>query len=215
MAGFSYPLGLGLPLTSLIAGDTFFVLYLGLMARLASVITTEGLRHRAEVEDEGMPFIAAVTVVAIAFSIGSIFQMLNQKAGNLPPVQFLLALASVPIGWLVLHTMMAFHYAQLFYSRRHEEARRAGRPAPHKPRPAGEEKALKDAGGLVFPGTGQPQAWDFLYFSFVIGMSAQVSDVEVTAPAIRGTVMGHAIAAFFYNTVLLTLAVNTAVTLAN
>ena len=50
--------------------------------------------------------------------------------------------------------------------------------------------------------------WDFLYFSFTIGMTAQVSDVVVTAGGLRRVVLLHSIGAFFYNTVILALAVN-------
>ena len=63
-----------------------------------------------------------------------------------------------PLGWFMLHTMMAFHYAYLFYSE-----------------PPGKE----GGGGLVFPDTKEPGAADFLYYSFVVGMTAQVSDVQV------------------------------------
>jgi uncharacterized membrane protein len=59
----------------------------------------------------------------------------------------------------------------------------------------------QDAGGLEFPDTNEPTGWDFLYYSFVVGMTAQVSDVQVlTTP----------IVSFFYNTVILALAVNLA-----
>jgi uncharacterized membrane protein len=213
MVGLSYQLGFSWPLIGLAAGDMFFVLYLILMAGLAARITTDGLRHRAEIEDEGMPLIAGVTLLAIAFSISSIFLMLNQK-GSLPLAQLLLALASVPIGWLVLHTMMAFHYAQLYYARQRRTARRAGSKTGAK-KAADEAEEIADAGGLVFPGASEPLAWDFIYHSFVIGMTAQVSDVQVTSRLMRLTVTGHSVAAFFYNTVLLALAVNTAVTLAS
>ncbi|HEY3147090.1 MAG TPA: DUF1345 domain-containing protein, partial [Dongiaceae bacterium] len=76
-------------------------------------------------------------------------------------------------------------------------------------------EADRDAGGLNFPGKGDPDAWDFLYFSFVIGMTAQVSDVAVERADLRRLVLFHGVASFFYNTVLLALAVNVAVTLAH
>jgi len=72
----------------------------------------------------------------------------------------------------------------------------------------------KGEGGLVFPGRSDPGAWDFLYYSFVIGMTAQVSDVAVTSPALRRLTLAHSVVAFFYNTVLITLAVNVVVVLA-
>ncbi len=64
---------------------------------------------------------------------------------------------------------------------------------------------------MRFPGKGDPDAWDFLYASFTIGMTAQVSDVEVTTPQMRRAVLVHGVASFFYNTGILALAVIAAV----
>ena len=187
------------PLQPLLGGDAFFFIYLALMARLAIQITPDGLRRRASVEDEGIPLIVILTLAAIVFSLAAIFMLLNH--GDKPELAELsLVIASVPLGWFMLHTILAFHYAHLFYATSDPESA----PAPD----------VRDAGGLNFPGTKEPGAWDFLYFSFVIGMTAQVSDVSVQTVGMRRLVLIHGIIAFFYNTVLLALAVNVAVTLA-
>lgn len=183
------------PMPPLIGGDAFFLIYLALMLRFAVRITPDGLRRRAGVEDEGMPLIALLAFGAVVLSLASIFGML---ARNPDPWELSLAVASVPLGWLTLHTIAAFHYSHLFY-------------APDDTEVRGEDAG---AGGLDFPGTREPGAWDFLYFSFVVGMTAQVSDVTVHAGGIRRLVLAHSIVSFFYNTVLLALAVNVAVTLA-
>lgn len=182
------------PLQPLVGGDAFFVIYLALMTRFALTITPDGLRRRASVEDEGMPLIGALALAAIGFSLASIFLLLN-RGGPPPPAELSLAIISVPLGWLMLHTIAAFHYAHMFYARPDED------DAP-------------DAACLDFPGTKEPGGWDFLYFSFVIGMTAQVSDVSVQTAGMRRVVLLHSVIAFFYNTVLLALAVNVAVTLA-
>jgi len=181
------------PLPPLIGGEAFFVIYLALMARFAIRITPEGLRRRAAVEDEGIPIIILLALAAVVQSLAAIFALLA-RAGRPDASDLALAIASVPLGWLTLHTIVAFHYAHLFYATKGEDAR--------------------DAGGLDFPGTKEPGAWDFLYFSFVVGMTAQVSDVTVHAAGMRRLVLGHSIVSFFYNTVLLALAVNVAVALA-
>ena len=106
-----------------------------------------------------------------------------------------LAAIGVPLGWCVLHTIMAFHYAALHYF--------------DDPQTKGREKDLK------FPGGGNPGVWDFLYFSFVVGMTAQVSDVGVTTTAMRRAVMLHGMVSFFFNTVFIALAVNAAVAMAS
>jgi uncharacterized membrane protein len=169
------------------------LIYLAFMVRFALQITPDGLRRRAGIEDEGIPLIVLLALGAVGMSLASIFGLL---AGNGSPDlwELSLAIASVPLGWSTVHTIAAFHYAHLFY--------------------ATEDEDTGDAGGLGFPGTKEPGAWDFLYFSFVIGMTAQVSDVTVHAAGMRRLVLAHSIVSFFYNTVLVALAVNVAVALA-
>ena len=188
------------PMPPLSGGDAFFVVYLGLMTRFAVRATPEGLRRRAGIEDEGIPLIILLALAAIVLSLAAIFVLLNRGAPA--PTELSLAIASVPLGWLVLHTIAAFHYAHLFYSTSDADVPQAKRPDP------------RDAGGLKFPSTDAPGAWDFLYFSFVIGMTAQVSDVAVETTGMRRLVLLHGVVSFFYNTILLALAVNVAVTLA-
>ena len=65
-------------------------------------------------------------------------------------------------------------------------------------------------GGLNVPGEEQPDYWDFVYFSFVIGMTCQVSDVAVASKPIRRAVNAHGIVSFFFNVALLALMVNIA-----
>jgi uncharacterized membrane protein len=193
------------PLPSLAGGDAFFLIYLALMTRFALRTTPDDLRRRASVEDEGMPLIVALALAAIVFSLLSIFSLLNRGNSTLDPAELALVIASVPLGWLMLHTIAAFHYAHRFYAATDDD----------EPPPTGTTPRERDTGGLNFPGEGDPGAWDFLYFSFVIGMTAQVSDVVVERSDLRRLVLFHGIASFFYNTVLLALAVNVAVTLAH
>ena len=169
------------------AGDAAFVLYLVTMLLLAGGLTPESMRERASYEDEGMTVIVVITLAAIGLSLASIFAILNKEDRELYLLVF--TILSVPLGWLTFHTVAAFHYMNLFYDR-HEGG--------------------KDASGLNFPGTPEPRAWDFLYYSFVVGMTAQVSDVQVESSIIRRVTLLHGIVSFFFNTVLLALAVNAA-----
>jgi uncharacterized membrane protein len=75
---------------------------------------------------------------------------------------------------------------------------------------ARDNDAHRDAGGLIFPGAIDPVAADFLYHSFVIAMTAQVSDVQVCRSSMRRVVLWHGVASFFFNAVILALAVNVA-----
>jgi uncharacterized membrane protein len=181
--------GRDLPLRMLLAGDTFLLVYLLLTALYLGEATASHLRQRAARADEGLALIIAVSVATVALSLGAIFLLLRQSE-NTGTAGGVLAVASIPLGWLMLHTLAAFHYANLFYA----------------PAPEGGE-----AGGLDFPGTPEPGLWDFLYFSFVIGMTAQVSDVAVRTTPLRRTALAHGVASFFYNTVILALAVNAAI----
>lgn len=185
------PLGLEAWLRFAAAGDVFFAVYLVSTSVLALHATPDELRRHARYEDEGVAVIFLLTVSAFALCAVSIIRLLSLP-GNPDPRQLMLAIASVPLGWLTLHTIMAFRYAHLFYARSHHD----GQP--------------RDAEGLAFPGTPEPAASDFLYYSFVVGMTAQVSDVQVTTARMRRATLLHGVTSFFYNTVLLALAVNVA-----
>jgi uncharacterized membrane protein len=174
------------------AGDGFFAAYLVSVAWLiVRCPTPDHLRRRASSDDEGIAIIIVITLVAIVLSFYSIFSILNQEQPSV--IHLLLALIGVPLGWLAFHAVMAFHYAHLYYGQL-----TAG---------AGKHR---DAGGLAFPGDQPPGFVDFLYYSFVIAMTAQVSDVQVVTTEMRQVTLVHGVASFFFNTVILALAVNVA-----
>jgi uncharacterized membrane protein len=175
----------------MLAGDVFFGVYLVTTAILATGATADELRERATIEDEGMILISLITVTAVVLSLASIFALLNQQERT-GALYTALSMASVLLGWLTLHTVAAFHYAHLYYTKS-ETAEKSS-----------------DVGGLGFPNTDVPTTWDFLYYSFVVGMTAQVSDVQVLTERMRLMTLAHSVAAFFFNTVLLALAVNVA-----
>lgn len=187
--------GNGAPLSVVVAGDGFFGLYLIWTAVLVRIATPDVMRRKADIEDEGMPLIAAITVIAIGLSVASIFSLLNQS--DTSTLHLLLAIASVLLGWVTLHTIIAFRYAHIYYGR--AEGPRADK--------AGKRQ---DAEGLEFPGDGEPGIWDFLYYSFVVGMTAQVSDVQVTNSYMRRVTLVHGVLSFLFNAVILALAVNVA-----
>ncbi|MCB6178437.1 DUF1345 domain-containing protein [Rhodobacter sp. Har01] len=178
----------GLPAATgaLVAANAFFAIYLALMAHLALATGPAELRRHAEADDEGLALITLLALFAIATSLVAILIVLNQ-AGGAGPVASALALAAVPLGWAMVHTLAAFRYAHLFYGTRSH--------------------------GMAFPGTETPGPSDFLYTAFTIGMTAQVSDVAVTTAPMRRAVLAHSVLSFFYNTVILALAVNAALRL--
>ena len=180
------------PLRSVVAGDVFFAFYLASSALRVIRDTPEELRRHARYEDEGVMVILLLTLAAISLCLVALFALLRLP-GQPAPLALALSILSVLLGWGTLHTVAAFRYAHLYYS----------------PDDAGEREP-GDAGGLEFPGEQEPDMWDFLYFSFVIGMTAQVSDVPVSNATIRRTTLAHGVTSFFFNTVILALAVNIA-----
>ena len=98
-----------------------------------------------------------------------------------------LAIGAAVAGWFLIHSTYALRYAHLFYGDVND-------PTP--------------CDGLTFPATPEPDDYDFLYFSFVIGMTFQVSDVVINDAGIRRYVLNHAIISFGYNTAILALGVN-------
>ena len=182
---------LSFPVRVLAAGDVFFLTYILSLAVMSVRITPEELDRKADVEDEGIAIVVLVSLALIAFCLFAIIQLLHHK-GAPDWLALVLAAAGAPLGWFMLHMLMAFHYAYLFYS---DPGGQGGR-------------------GLQFPDTEEPGAVDFLYYSFVLGMTAQVSDVQISSRRIRSVTLGHSIVAFFFNTVLIAMAVNGVVALA-
>ena len=178
------------PLRLPIAGNVFFGVYLASTAVMMRQITPSYIRRRAAWEDEGIELIIVLTLLAISLSLGSIFDLLNQP-GDPDFLHLWVAFLTVPLGWTTLHAIMAFHYAHLFYARH-------------------PETGAADAGGLEFPRSQEPGSWDFLYYSFVVGMTAQVSDVQVASTRMRRITLVHGVVSFFFNTVIVALAVNVA-----
>ena len=175
-----------LPPTRLVTGwDIGVAFYLIAAIQLCASSDVARMRRRAEMEDEGRVGILILTVIAALASLAAIIAFLSHTARN--PLQLALATLTILLSWAFIHTIFALHYAHEFYSERSGRTR-----------------------GLVFPGDEQPDYWDFLYFSFVIGMTSQVSDVATVSKPIRRTAVAHGIVAFLFNTALLALIVNIA-----
>lgn len=182
------------PLRVLLAADVFFAVYIGIMLRAAGRLDAEALRRRGAAwrrkPRAGGGLVGGLTFVAMLLSLWAIFLLLNhpKDEGRFFPI---LAVASVPLSWAMTHTLAAFQYATLYYA----------------PGPDG-----RPAGGLTFPGGDEPDAYDFLYQAFAVGASYSNSDVAATSRPMRRAIMLHSLAAFAYNTVLIAVAVNAALT---
>lgn len=180
-----------------VSANAFFIVYLVLSAIKIPRLTAPFLRKHAAGADEPAWVIFAVTFGAVLVAVGSLFVLINES-GPRSALQFVLSLASVGLGWFTIHTMAALHYAHRYW-RPDGDAATTAKPTPH--------------GGLEFPGTREPGGYDFLYFAFVTGMTAQTSDVGITTTTMRKLNLLHAVVSFFFNTVLVAAAVNLAVSL--
>jgi uncharacterized membrane protein len=177
------------PATRMLIGwDVGVGLYLVLAYRMIWRADAAHIRRRAALQDEGQTTILVLTVAAALASLAAIVAELGTASGtSRHPIQLVLATLTIVLSWAFTHTIFALHYAHEYYDEN------GGR-----------------GGGLTFPGETQPDYWDFVYFSFVVGMTSQVSDVAVTCRPIRRTVTAHGIVSFTFNAALVALTVNIA-----
>ena len=171
----------------------FFITYLTLSLRKLPLLTAKHLRAHADENDAPVGLIFLVTAGIVLVAVVSLFQLIN--SGEQPQLWKLgINIVAVVLGWFVVHTMAAYHYAYEFYESDKDGGARA-------------------VGGLDFPGTKEPDGAAFLYFSYVIGMTAQVADVSITANRMRRLVLLHGVFSFFFNTVIVAATVNVVVSL--
>jgi uncharacterized membrane protein len=146
-------------------------------------------QQRAAFEDPGRNVVLSIIVASVAAGLGGAIVILGKGPDVTTPLEktvaIALAIVAAVAGWALIHATFAFRYAHLYYFD-------DGSPGD----------------GLTFPSTKEPDDYDFLYFSFVIGMTFQVSDVVINDSGIRRAALGHAVIAFGYNTAILALGVN-------
>jgi uncharacterized membrane protein len=182
---FLLPGSLRLVTRLLIGWDIFVAFYLILVYALVFRSGLVHIRRNAVLQDDGRFLILLVTALGAFASIAAIIFGLDEQHRS--SAELALATVTIALSWATVHTTFALHYAHEFYR---------GTP-----------------GGLQFPSGDQHEDadyWDFVYFSFVIGMTAQVSDVGITDRTIRRTATVHGIISFVFNTALLALMVNIA-----
>jgi uncharacterized membrane protein len=165
------------------AGAALFVFSVWTMMAKAEL---RDMQRHAAIEDE-KPYMWPIVggLFATAILIAVIFEMRGAQ-----PVHVLIGIATILLSWFFLNTVFALHYAHDYY-------REIDSPQGMKPRE-----------GLLFPGHRQPDYWDFLYFSFVVGMTFQVSDVAIEDHVIRRVVLLHGLLAFIFNVFVLALSIS-------
>lgn len=169
--------------------DAGAIVYLAFALSTIMRFSLSRARSRAADQDEGATLILMLTVLATVVSLGAVVSLLG-IAKNLgeakQPLFLLLGVGTTLISWTLIHTIFALHYAHEYYG--------------------GED--IGRGGGLKFPNDAQPDYWDFIYFAFVIGMTFQVSDVQVTNKRVRRLVVAHGVVSFFFSVTIIALMVN-------
>ena len=129
---------------------------------------------------------AVISLSAVAILVGGAKGMSHKALSE----HLLLAAATVVSSWFLIHTVFTMHYAHAYYR--------------------DDDNDPNTIGGLEFPNEKEPDFLDFAYFSFVIGMTCQVSDVQISSQGIRRLALVHGLLSFLFNTVVLALAINLA-----
>lgn len=149
----------------------------------------------AHQQDSSRTLVFLFVVGAAVISLMAVLVLLQGASGlskSAAHLHVLLSIACVIVSWWLVHTVFTLRYAHFYYCGMEHEGELADEPE----------------GGLEFPGKLEPDYLDFAYFSFVIGMTFQVSDVEISSRRIRRLSLMHALISFAFNTVILALSIN-------
>lgn len=152
---------------------------------------TTNIREESRIEDSTRIVIFTIVIIATAASLGTVILLIVNRGMSVHAQELVLpvAVSGMFLSWVLVHTIFAIRYAHLFYADDDEH------PEVH-------------VGGLEFPGGEPPDFLDFAYFSFVLGMTFQVSDVEISSKRLRRLALLHGLISFGYNTVVVALTIN-------
>ena len=175
----------------LIAWDVGVSIYLGLVWAVIAKADAAMTRTRMRTQDQGA-FVIFLTVVTSACASFVAIALVIADVKDAPVLQRTshlgLAVLALALSWLLIQTLFGFHYAHRYYT--------------HTRDPDYEPK------GLAFPGGHEPDFLDFAYFSFVVGMTSQTSDVAVTGRHMRRLTLIHGFLSFVFNIAILAMAIN-------
>ena len=164
-------------------------MYLLVTLRMMLKTSTQNILQRARDLDESKWVIMCAVLVAVLVCLVGIVVQLSQTHSQvlwLEVEDIVLTIATIFSTWLLMHTMFAIHYAHDYYL----------------------AKSRDEEPGLDFPKTEQPDYFDFIYFSYIVGTSAQTADTAVTSRLMRRLNIFHCVLSFAFNTVILAIAIN-------
>ena len=170
-------------------------IWLYLCAAFVMIVRSEhrDIHRRALMQDDGRYFILTLAALSSTISFAAIFAQLaniKEMPASAKGLHISLALATIVGSWFFVHMTFALHYAHEFF--------RVSKP----------DAKGKWLGGIEFPGVLCPDYFDFLYFSYVIGVACATADVNITGTSLRRLALVHCILAFFYNNAVLAMSIN-------
>ena len=183
-------------LTHIMLGwDVFCVMLISLHWYMFFHTSATETHLKAKMQDETRGEIFAIVVVSTFAGLLAVIVLLINKDIN--PLDLVIAILGMFLSWFLVHTTFTMRYAHLYYGNVKKD-----NPTQH-------------GSGLDFPGDEAPDFIDFAYFSFVLGMTFQVSDVEISNRTIRRLSLLHSLIAFIFNTVIVALTINAVAGLSN
>ncbi len=129
-----------------------------------------------------------LATLASVVAITVMMQRVGALSGWPHALHLVLSMVALAGSWCFIHAVFAFHYAHRYYQQ-------AKRQQPGGP-------------GLEFPGGQDPDYFDFLYYAYVVGMTSQVSDVQVSSRDMRRLTLLHGVLSFGFNMFILALSIN-------
>jgi len=173
----------------MIAWVLFCVIVLSLDWTIFFKTSPAEIRTQAKQQDESAVITFIIVLLSVLASLTGVFSIvINGDGSNV--LATLSGIGGMIGSWCLTHTLFTVRYAHLYYG-------------------DDENDATKHAGGLCFPSKNEkPDFLDFAYFAFVIGMTFQVSDVEIAEKKLRRLVLMHSIISFAFNTFIVALTIN-------
>ncbi|MEP7005492.1 MAG: DUF1345 domain-containing protein [Sphingomonas bacterium] len=175
---------LGLDIGPMVAFDVASALFLALVAPLLGSKVAD-MRKYAKDNDANRASLLGLSAVVSLVVLVSVASEMHGGKGN--AITTALLIATLVLAWLFSNTIYALHYAHLYYF---------------------DDGTGVDSGGIEIPGCDEPDYWDFVYFSFTLGMTFQTSDSQITSWRIRRISIGHCLAAFVFNLGVLGFSIN-------
>ncbi len=179
-------------LSHIMIGWNTFSLCMIVMSWVSFFITdSRQIREQAKVQDPSRTIIFIIIIISTLISFLAVLLLIisKDKSDNASSWRIAIAISGMLFSWFLIHTIFTLRYAHLYYGD-HET-----KPNTH-------------AGGLEFPDDSKPEYLDFAYYSFVLGMTFQVSDVQITSKRLRSLAMLHGLLSFVFNTIMIALTIN-------